>query len=188
MPPEVAAVRPLSVPARLAATVLAVTAAAGCVNVGDDAGRPRPSRSAGQPAGEAPDGGPVQGMDGPVEAAGHGDGKHGHGGKVKPGESGSATPAPSGAGSASGPPDKPGKPGKQGEPGEPGTTEAPGGPAPTKEPPTPPASSAPPAPPATTEPPPATEPPSAEPSSSAHEETGPQLVQREPAPAAGVAA
>ncbi|MFI9245860.1 hypothetical protein ACIGXF_25565 [Streptomyces sp. NPDC053086] len=176
--------RPLYVPVRLAVTVLAVTTAAGCVNVGDDAGRARPAHSAGQHGGEAPDGGPVDGAGGLVEERAGSDGKHGHGGKSKPGESASASATPSGTGSASGAPAKPGKPGK---PGDPGMTDQPGDPAPTKAQPTPPASSAPPEPPASTPPPPVSEPPSAEPSSSAHEETGPQLVQREPAPAAGVA-
>lgn len=168
--------RPMYVPVRLVVTVLAVTAAAGCVNVGDDAGRARPSHSAGQRGGEAPDGWPVGGEG----ALGHGgagaDGKHGHGGKAKRGESASASATPSGPRSASAAPTKPGK------------TVAPGDPAPTQGQPEPPPTSAPPEPPATTPPPPPTEPPSAEPSSSAHEGTGPQLVQREPvpAPAAGI--
>lgn len=169
--------RPLYVPVRLAAAVLAVTAAAGCVNVGDDAGRARPSHSAGQRGGEVPDGGPVAGAGGYVEErGGAGDGKHGHGGKAKRGKPGSASATPSAARSASH------------APAEPGRTAEPGEPVPTKAPPTPPVTSAPPEPPASTPPPPVSEPPSAEPSSSAHEETSPQLVQREPAPAAGVPA
>ncbi|WP_251094028.1 hypothetical protein [Streptomyces sp. Caat 7-52] len=176
--------RPLNVPVRLAVTVLAVTAAAGCVNVGDDAGRARPSHSAGQRGGEAPGGAPVADVRGFADEDVIGDGKRGHRGKAKPGRSASAPAGPSGTGSASG---KPGKPGTPGKPGEPGTTDPPGDPAPTEVPPTPPASSAPPEPPASTPPPPVSEQPSAEPSSSAHDETGPQLVQREPAPAAGVA-
>ncbi|PNG16385.1 hypothetical protein C1J00_42195, partial [Streptomyces cahuitamycinicus] len=52
--------RPLYVPVRLAATVVAVAAAAGCMSVGDDAGGSvKPSHSAGQRGGEAPDGGPA---------------------------------------------------------------------------------------------------------------------------------
>ena len=49
--------RALYVPVRLAATVMAVAAAAGCMSVGDDGDRPAPSHSAGQRGGEAPDGG-----------------------------------------------------------------------------------------------------------------------------------
>ncbi|WP_053663234.1 hypothetical protein [Streptomyces sp. MMG1121] len=171
--------RPLYVPVRLAVTMLAVAAAAGCVNVGDDAGRARPSHSAGQHGGEAPDGGPVDGVGGRERGAAAGDGKHGNGGKAKPGESPSASASPSGSASASATPAQPGRPGK---------TVKPGDPAPTKAPPAPPVTSAPPVPPPSTPPPATSEPPSAEPSSSAHEETGPQLVQREPAPAAGVPA
>ncbi|MFG2359203.1 hypothetical protein [Streptomyces sp. NPDC048521] len=168
--------RPLYVPVRLAVTVLAVAAAAGCVNVGDDAGRARPSHSAGQRGAEAPDGGPVDGAGGFGDDGAAADGKHGHGGKKKPGKSVSASATPSGADSSSTAPAKPGQ------------TVRPGDPAPTEEQPTSPPSSAPPEPPASTPPPPPpSEPPSAEPSSSAHEETGPQLVQREPAPAAGMA-
>ncbi|KOV93920.1 hypothetical protein ADL04_26105 [Streptomyces sp. NRRL B-3648] len=165
------------VPVRLAAAVLAVTAAAGCVNVGDDAGRARPSHPAGRRGGEAPDGVPVAGVGGLArEGGGAGDGKHGHGGKAKKGKPASASATPSAAGSVSH------------TPAEPGRTVQPGDPEPTGDQPTPPVTSAPPEPPATTPPPPVTEPPSAEPSSSAHEETGPQLVQREPAPRAGVPA
>ncbi|MET8801684.1 hypothetical protein [Streptomyces sp. NPDC004546] len=170
--------RPLSVPVRLTVTVLTLAAAAGCVNVGDDAGRARPSHSAGQRGGEAPDGGPGDGAGG---LGGHdgkaGDRKHEHGGKKKPGEE-SASPS---ATSSSGEGDSPAAPAKPG----PGSTGDPGGPAPTNAPPTPPATSAPPEPPASTPPPATSEPPSAEPSSSAHEGTGTQLVEREPAPAPG---
>ncbi|MFI2206940.1 hypothetical protein ACH47Z_40805 [Streptomyces sp. NPDC020192] len=175
--------RPLYVPVRLAVTMLAVaTAAAGCVNVGDDAGRARPSHSAGRHGGAAPDGGPVAGVGGQERGARAGDGKHGNGGKTKPGESPSASATPSGAASASPTPAQPGKPGR------PGSTAGPGDPAPTQAPPTPPATSQPPAPPASTPPPPPSESPTPEPSSSAHEGTGPQLVQREPAPEAGAPA
>ncbi|MFH9658028.1 hypothetical protein ACH4NF_07850 [Streptomyces sp. NPDC017248] len=173
------------VPVRLAVTVLAVTTAAGCVNVGDGADRARPSHSAGQRGGEVPDGGPVAGTGGFAGEGWAGPGTHGHGGKAKPGKSARASAPPPGADRATQAPRKPGKPGK---PGEPGTTAAPGDPVPTKAPPTPPATSAPPEPPPSTPPPPASEPPSAEPSASAHDETGPQLGQREPAPAAGLAA
>ncbi|AYN43739.1 hypothetical protein D9753_18645 [Streptomyces dangxiongensis] len=168
--------RPLNVPVRLAVAVLAVTAAAGCVNVGDDAGRARPAHSTGRHRGGAPGGGPVAGAGGVGREEPAVGGKHGRGGKAKPGGSHPATAGPSGADSASAAPAKP------------GSTAEPGEPAPSKVPPTPPVTSAPAEPPASTPPAPVSEPPSAEPSSSAHEETGPQLVQREPAPAAGVAA
>ncbi|MFG2887624.1 hypothetical protein ACGFYV_36000 [Streptomyces sp. NPDC048297] len=168
--------RSLYVPVRLAVTVLAVATAAGCVNVGDDAGRVRPGHSAGQRGDDAPDGGPAAGGG----AQGYGekpvDGKHGRDHKAKPGESAPASASPSGADSVSPVPPKPGGP------------TAPGDPPPTKLPPTPPETSAPPEPPASSPPPPVSDPPSAEPSSSAHEDPGPQLVDREPAPAAGVAA
>ncbi|MCK1823846.1 hypothetical protein MTQ10_30815, partial [Streptomyces sp. XM83C] len=50
--------RPLYVPVRLAATVMAVAAAAGCMSVGDDdTGGSRPSHSADQRGGAEPDGG-----------------------------------------------------------------------------------------------------------------------------------
>ncbi|EST28368.1 hypothetical protein M878_22760, partial [Streptomyces roseochromogenus subsp. oscitans DS 12.976] len=80
------AVRPLSVPVRLTVSVLALAAAAGCVNVGDDAVPARPSHAAGRHGGEAPDGGPVDGAGG---FGGHNgrageDNKHEHGGKAKP--------------------------------------------------------------------------------------------------------
>ncbi len=53
--------RPLYVPVRLAATVVAAAAATGCMSVGDDApgGGARPSHSAGERGGGAPDGGPA---------------------------------------------------------------------------------------------------------------------------------
>ncbi|MEU6509219.1 hypothetical protein [Streptomyces sp. NPDC046942] len=175
--------RPLYVPVRLAVTMLAVATAAGCVNVGDDAGRARPSHSAGRRGGEAPDGGPVDGVGGRQHGGSAGDGKHGNGGTVKPGESPSASAAPSAAGSASAPPAQPGRPGK------PQKTPGPGGPPPTAAPSTPPVTSQPPAPPASTPPPPPpSQSPTPEPSSSAHEGPGPQLVQREPAPEAGAPA
>ncbi|OLZ68660.1 hypothetical protein AV521_21055 [Streptomyces sp. IMTB 2501] len=172
--------RPLSVPVRLTVSVLALAAAAGCVNVGDDAVPARPSHSAGRHGGEAPDGGPVDGARGFGEHGRAGeDNKHEHGGKAKPGTSPSASDTPSGEDSVPAAPAKPGKPGR---------TVKPGDPAPTEAPPTPPATSAPPEPPPSTPPPATSEPPTAEPSSSAHAETGPQLVQREPAPAAGAPA
>ncbi|MER6030508.1 hypothetical protein [Streptomyces sp. NPDC001851] len=169
--------RPLPVPVRLTVTVLALAAAAGCVNVGDAAGPARPSHSAGQHGGKAPDGGPV------VDAGGLGhngaavDGKHGHGGRAKPEKRASASATPSGEDSS---PAAPAKPPKTPEPVDPQPTKAPSAPPVTSAPPEPP--------PSPTPPPPTSEPPSAEPSSSAHEGTGPQLVQREPAPTAGAPA
>ncbi|MDX2780399.1 hypothetical protein PV379_24205, partial [Streptomyces caniscabiei] len=49
--------RALNVSVRLAATVLAVAAAGGCMSVGDDGRKPGPSPSVGQRGGERPDGG-----------------------------------------------------------------------------------------------------------------------------------
>ncbi|MDX3579472.1 hypothetical protein PV663_21500, partial [Streptomyces sp. FL07-04A] len=72
--------RPLYLPVRLAVTVMAVAAAAGCMSVGeDDGGRAKPSHSAGPRGGEA-GGGDSRGAGGGfgVGAAG-GDGRHGHG-------------------------------------------------------------------------------------------------------------
>ena len=71
--------RPLYVPVRLAATVVAVAAAAGCMSVGDDTGGSvKPSHSAGQRGGEAPDGGSaVPGGGAGFGAAGAGGGRSG---------------------------------------------------------------------------------------------------------------
>ena len=71
--------RPLYVPVRLAATVMAVAAAAGCMSVGDDgaAGARKPSHSAGQRGGEAPDGGPAVSGGGAGYAAAGGRGSRG---------------------------------------------------------------------------------------------------------------
>ncbi|MGW1211913.1 hypothetical protein ACWD5F_20080 [Streptomyces sp. NPDC002499] len=173
--------RALYVPVRLAVTVVAVAAVAGCMSVGDDGegGGAKPSHSAGRHGNEAPDGGTgLAGGGSGIGAAGdakHG-GRKGHG---KPGESASPSASPSADASASAP-----------VKGKPGRTEKPGDPAPTKAPPTPTQSEQPP--PASPEPPPPASPepppPSAEPSSSAHPEAGPQLVDREPAPTAGTPA
>ncbi|MER7838554.1 hypothetical protein ABTY98_22405 [Streptomyces sp. NPDC096040] len=173
--------RPLYVPVRLAVTVMAVAAAAGCVNVGDDAGKAKPSHSAGQrDGGEAGGGAGVSGEGGAGYGGAVADGKRGHGGKPKPGESVSASVEPTKGASAG--PVAPAKPGKSVAPGVPaGPTGAPASPTPPAASPTPPPASP-------TPPPPVTDPPSAEPSSSAHEDTGTQLVQREPAPAAGTPA
>ncbi|MGW7259760.1 hypothetical protein [Streptomyces sp. NPDC054834] len=168
--------RPLPVPVRLAATAIVLAVTSGCVNVGDDAGPARPSHSAGRRGGDAPDGLTVVSGRGGGYGGEAADGKHGHGGKPKPGKSASASATPSARGSA-----------PTSAPTGPRRTEKPGDPAPTKAQPTPSRTPEPtPTPPPPPPPPPASsEPPTAEPSSSAHEETGPQLAQREPAPAAG---
>ncbi|MCZ9351136.1 hypothetical protein NGM36_15220 [Streptomyces mutabilis] len=182
--------RPLYVPVRLAATAVAVAAAAGCMSVGDDAsgGGARPSHSAGEQGGAAPDGGPAvssgnvgYGAAAADEARGRGKGKkgkdkgeddgeeHGEGGKGKGGTPSAEPPA-----RATPPPVKGGD----------------DGPAPTRTPPPEPTRTAEPEPTPTEEPPasPSPEPTTAEPSSSAHEPPGTQLGHREPAPTAGAPA
>ncbi|WP_399886453.1 hypothetical protein ACGH7X_18475 [Streptomyces sp. BBFR51] len=178
--------RPLYVPVRLAATAMAVVAAAGCMSVGDDepGGRGRPSHSAGERGGEVPEGGPaVSGGNAGYGAAageGHGKGKKAEGkgdgrgkggdGKGKDASASAAPPArPTGA-----PPPKGGD----------------HGPEPTRTPPAEPTRTVEPDPTPTEEPPasPTPDPTVAEPSSSAHEPPGTQLEQREPAPAAGTPA
>ncbi|RSS92322.1 hypothetical protein EF919_19275, partial [Streptomyces sp. WAC02707] len=85
--------RPLYVPVRLAATAVAVVAAAGCMSVGDDAsgGGATPSHSAGERGGAAPDGASAVGGNAGYGAAaadegrGRGKGKKG-GGKGKGGD------------------------------------------------------------------------------------------------------
>ncbi|MFF4400018.1 hypothetical protein [Streptomyces sp. NPDC001480] len=170
--------RPFPVPVRLAATAMVLAAASGCVNVGDDAGPARASHSAGRRDGDAPDGLTVVSGRGGGYGGEVADGKHGHGGKRKQGKkSASASAAPSAKGSA--PASAPSGPGRTEKPGDPAPTQAQPTPSRTAEPtPTPPPPPPPP-------PPASSEPPTAEPSSSAHEETGPQLAQREPAPVAG---
>jgi hypothetical protein len=167
---------------RLAAALVAVAAAAGCMSVGEDAqgGSARPAHSAGERGDDATGGGPAapgreQGRD-----DGTGDAKHGHGGRGKKGE----RPAPpSGSPSAGASP--PAAPGVRT-----GPTAPPGMPSPTKQDPTPPATSDPQPPPPQDPSPPPPPSPDAEPSSSAHEGTGTgtQLAQREPAPEAGAPA
>lgn len=192
-PWEVALVGSLYVPVRLAAAVVAVAAAAGCMSVGDDEGRrAEPSHSAGQQGGEAPDGGVVVPGDGVGFGGGaaggvpdgHGDGKDGRK-KDGDGEEDEGEPGESGAPSAS----ASALPGASvPAPVGPGRTVAPGGdPVPPKPLPTPTRTTEEPQPPEPSpEPPASPEPTVAEPSSSAHEQTGPQMVQREPAPQAGV--
>jgi hypothetical protein len=170
-------VRPLYVSVRLAAAVVAVTAAAGCVSVGEDSGGgSRPSHSAGQRGGEAGEGAAAVSGDAVGRVRGQADGKHGHGGKGKGGKSPSAPASSSaGAGASATTPGKRDLPPKAGEPTP---TDA------VSEPPH--TSSAPEPPPASSPPPPASPDPTvAEPSSSAHQGTGPQLEQRAPAPAPG---
>ncbi|WP_282087688.1 hypothetical protein [Streptomyces tendae] len=186
--------RPLYVPVRLAATALAVAAAAGCMSVGDDepGGGARPSHSAGERGGAVPDGGPaVSGGNAGYDAAAAGEG-HGKGKKAK------------GKGKGRDEGDGKGKGGKGGDGGAGSVTEPPaarptgapppdGGdhdPEPTRTPPAEPTRTAEPEPTRTEEPPasPTPDPTVAEPSSSAHEPPGTQLEQREPAPAAGTPA
>ncbi|MEV6883366.1 hypothetical protein [Streptomyces sp. NPDC051135] len=181
--------RPLYVPVRLAATAMAVVAAAGCMSVGDDepGGGVGPSHSAGERGGEVPEGGPAvsggnagydaeagdgrRGKGRKAEGEDEGDGK-GKGGKGK-GKDASA-PVPPAAHPTG---DRPPNGGNH-------------GPVPTWTPPAEPTHPAEPDPTPTQEPPasPTPEPTVAEPSSSAHEPPGTQLEQREPAPAAGAPA
>ncbi|MEU6276861.1 hypothetical protein ABZ871_31290 [Streptomyces populi] len=169
--------RALYVPVRLVAAVVAAAATAGCMSVGDDAGRPGPSHSAERRADGAPDGGAVVGGSGIGSYGGKG-GKHGKGGKrpVKPGESASGD-APASASPDAGPSvdvtEKGGGPSEGSAP--PGDEPSPAGTSaePTPEPPSASPSSAPP------------DPGTPEPSSSAHEQPVTQLIQREPAPEAG---
>ena len=184
--------RPLYVPVRMAATALAVAAAAGCMSVGDDGsgGRAKPSQSAGERGGEVPEGGPAvsggnAGYDAAAADEGHGKGKKGAGGdraggdgKGKGGEGGKGKDA-----SASAPP-------AAHPTGAPPPNGGNHGPEPTRTPPAEPTRTAEPEPTPTEEPPasPTPDPTVAEPSSSAHEPPGTQLEQREPAPAAGTPA
>ncbi|MFE0414191.1 hypothetical protein [Streptomyces tendae] len=188
--------RPLYVPVRLAATALAVAAAAGCMSVGDDesGGGARPSHSAGERGGAVPDGGPAvsggsAGYDAAAADEGHGKGKKakgkgkgkgrdegdgkGKGGKGGRGGAGAASESPAARPTGAPPPD-----GGDHDPG------------PTRTPPAEPTRTAEPEPTRTEEPPasPTPDPTVAEPSSSAHEPPGTQLEQREPAPAAGTPA
>ncbi|MFF4550628.1 hypothetical protein [Streptomyces sp. NPDC001435] len=164
--------RPKYVPVRLAAAVLAVTAAAGCVSVGEDGGRATPSHSSGRRGGDGADGGSVVSGGGVGYDGAEGE-KHKRGRKAKHGKHESASAAPTRAG------------GSSVSPAGPGGSQKPGVPAPTQAPPTPTPTPPEPEPPASTPPPPVSTPPTAEPSSSAHEEAGPQLGDREPAPEAG---
>lgn len=173
--------RPLYVPVRLAVTVMAVAAAAGCMSVGDEeGGRAGPSHSAGQPGEEAPDGTSAGAGGGFGMGAAGGDGKHGHG----KGRGGKATASASAPASPSAGRSAPATAGAV----KPGKSERPGVPTPTGEQPTAPTRSPDPEPPAPTpEPPsPTPEPTVAEPSASAHEDGGTtaQLADREPAPEA----
>ncbi|MBQ0890144.1 hypothetical protein KBZ94_35355 [Streptomyces sp. RM72] len=183
--------RPLYVPVRLAATALAVAAAAGCMSVGDDesGGGARPSHSAGERGGEAPGGGPAvsggnAGYDAAVADDGHGKGKKAKAkGKGKGDGKGKGGGGEGRAGAASEPP-------AAHPTGAPPPNGGNHGPEPTRTPPAEPTRTAEPEPTRTAEPPasPTPEPTVAEPSSSAHEPPGTQLEQREPAPAAGTPA
>jgi hypothetical protein len=169
---------PVRLPFRLAAVMVAVTAAAtGCVNVGEgdgDTHRAGPSHSAGQPGGEAPDGvSTVSDGGGGYGVDAGGDGKHGHGGKTRHGHPASP-PAPSAREADGVAASVPVRPGSSARP----TPTVPAPPTPTRTP--VPTESA--APPAETSAPPSSPPP-AEPSSSAHEGAGPQLADRQAAPA-----
>ncbi|WP_282703270.1 hypothetical protein [Streptomyces sp. CC219B] len=176
--------RPLYVPVRLAATVMAVAAAAGCMSVGEDGGggSAKPSHSKGHRGGEAPDWGPAAsgggvGYGGVVADGERGDGK-GEGKDKRKGEDEgeeSASPSASVSAPVSGAP----------APDKPGSTEKPGESEPTKAPPVPSRPADPEPTPTPPEPTPTAEPTPAEPSSSAPGDAGPQLVQREPAPEAG---
>ena len=174
--------RPSDVPFRLAAAVMIVAAATGCVSVGDDAGHPGPTRSTG------PHGAVVRGED--VAGAGAGGG-HVAGGQrrtkgrsPRPGESerGTAAPTaspgartkPSTKASAKGGRGTAGAAGRGSDDGRAGGAGDPAGP--TGEPSAPVTQPEPdPTPPPVSEPPPAT----AEPSASAHEQQA-QLVERGP--------
>ncbi|MFE1465782.1 hypothetical protein ACFW6M_32370 [Streptomyces nigra] len=170
--------RPLYVPVRLAATAVAVAAVAGCMSVGDDGGggSAKPSHSAGQRGGEAPDGGPAgtggSGFGAHADVDGKRGKKKGKDAGKKSRKSADPSDSPSARASASRP----------AGPAQPGGTEGPG-PTRTAEP--EPTRTAEPEPTPTQDPvTPTPTPPPAEPSSSAHEDTAPQLVQREPAPEA----
>ncbi|MFL9659217.1 hypothetical protein ACJ7VE_36545 [Streptomyces sp. PB17] len=187
--------RPLYVPVRLAATALAVAAAAGCMSVGDEpGGGARPSHSAGERGGAVPDGGPaVSGGNAGYDAAAAGEGR-GKGKKAKGKDKGEGRDE--GDGKGKGGKDGEGGAGSASEPPAARPTGAPppdGGdhdPEPTRTPPAEPTRTAEPEPTRTEEPPasPTPDPTVAEPSSSAHEPPGTQLEQREPAPAAGTPA
>lgn len=174
----------LYVPVRLAAVVLTVTLATGCMSVGGETAvvTAEPSRSAaGQRAGDAPDGGPDR--DGGAPGASDGRRVEKHGSWEEPGErargarpSASAGGAEGGGGARKPTAEVSGGPGRaagtgSGAPepvvsgGEPEPTGPATEPTPTPEP----------------ETPPAEEPSPAEPSSSAHEPE-PQLLRRAEAP------
>ncbi|WP_320772901.1 hypothetical protein [Streptomyces sp. CRN 30] len=171
--------RALYVPARLAATMMAVAATAGCMSVGNDGAGPAPSLSAQRRDGAEPDGGPtVSGG----EEAGHRTGHGGRGASAEPRASAAAKASPSA--SASGSPEP--STGSAPEHGTGGQDDGPPGPEPTEGEPSPSRTTEEPTP--TQEPvSPTPEPSTPEPSSSAHEQ-GTQLLEREPAPRAGRAA
>ncbi|MGW1895359.1 hypothetical protein ACWCP6_34720 [Streptomyces sp. NPDC002004] len=173
--------RPLSVPARLAAAMVAVAATAGCMSVSDDGIRPAPSHSAG--ARESGGAGP----DGVTSVTGTGAGTRGgherRGKKAHPDDDASSSTSPS----ASGADDKPSstKPSRSGGSGKPGRPRRTPTPTPTKPDTTPTHDSPDPTPPEPTPPPdPGPGPTTAEPSSSAHEQAA-EYTSLEPSPRAG---
>ncbi|MER7965439.1 MULTISPECIES: hypothetical protein [Streptomyces] len=186
--------RPLYVPVRLAATAMAVAAAAGCMSVGDDApgGGTRPSHSAGERDGEVPEGGPSVSGGNAGYGAAVADGKRGKGrkGEAEDGDGAEDDGGGKDGGGekgedASGSERPAGRP-TGNRPGDGGNHD----PGPTRTLPAEPTRPAEPEPTPPEEPPasPTPEPTVAEPSSSAHEPPGTQLEQREPAPAAGTPA
>jgi hypothetical protein len=180
-------VRPSDVPFRLAAAVLTVAAATGCVSVGQDAGHPGPGRSTG-PHGTVVRGEDVAGVGVGGAAGGRRDRK---GRSPRPGESkhGKAAPTASKTPRAKPSTDTPGKDGAAGQGGDTGGHggggQAGGGGDPAGPTGAPSAPYTPPEPDPT--PPPASEPPpdTAEPSASAHEQRA-QMVERGPVAAAPV--
>ncbi|MFF2852479.1 hypothetical protein ACFVT5_40210 [Streptomyces sp. NPDC058001] len=174
--------RSLYVPVRLAVVAAAVAATAGCMSVGDDAGRPGPSHSAGPRGGAAaPDGG--------TGATGGGTGHHDeHGAKAdsRPGADG-ASPSASLSGTESPTASAPGKPPGDAKPDVPNKPDVP---TPTHPDPTPPRNTPDPTPTKPDPEPSSPDPTTPEPSSSAHED-GPsgdqaaRFMRMEPSPEAG---
>jgi hypothetical protein len=171
-------VRAWYLPVRLAATVMAVAAATGCMRVGGDGLTPGPPHSARQHGGAEPDGGSavtgggIPGHQGGHDTAGTPAGRDGSAAaSVSPSASG--TPEPSSKASSEEGKDRH----KRDKPqipdpamSQPTPTRTEEQPPPTREPESP-----------------APEPSTAEPSSSAHQQ-GTRLAEREPAPRVGGAA
>jgi hypothetical protein len=173
-------VRACYVPVRLAATVMVVAAAAGCMSVGDDAGSPPASPSVGRHGDDGPDGGSAT-SGGAETGLGGAAAKAGQRRPGQPGAGLSASPSASASGGGGGTkgveptakePSNHGKGSGRAVPpaptvGEPAPTGTTGDPSPTTRP-----------------DPPSPTPTTAEPSSSAPGQAA-QLVEREPAPRAG---